>query len=262
MKKTTNYTFQHEIESSEKSHLFFKKEDVLYHIPSFHNSYEILYLLEGSVEATISGKKYRLEPNDVCVIAPNHIHYYETLSSEVLAYVAVIGHNYSHHLRALYPEVSFLHVSHNKEANLQLKPLFDEWFAYQGGPLKNFGFINLLFDKILSLFGDLENDTTPLENLAVQFINYLQTNYRQNLTLDSVAKHFGYSKSYFCALFKDLVGSTFLDVLNNIRLEKAVELINDQHKKLSMTTVCEECGFPSVSTFYRLYKKYTSKYFS
>ncbi|MBQ8428505.1 MAG: AraC family transcriptional regulator [Clostridia bacterium] len=258
MKKTINYTFQHEVESSEKTHFFFQKEPVLFHVPSFHNSYEIIYLLEGEAEAIISGKKHTLSAGDICIVPPNHVHYYKTFSKKIQAYVLVVGHNYSHHLRALYPDFSFELISKDKGKNAEIKALLDEWFLCRGGALKNFGYVNLLFDKCVALFGKVNTQhELPFENLAVQFIDYLQEHYKERITLENMAKHFGYSKIYFCALFKDLVGSTFLDVLNNIRMEKAVELMRDSHDKISIEQICEECGFTSVSTFYRLYRKHT-----
>ena len=258
MKKTIQYTFQHEVESSEKTHFFFHKEHILFHVPSFHNSYEFIFLLEGEAEAIISGKKHTLSAGDFCIVPPNHVHYYKTLEKDVLAYVLVLGHNYSHHLRALYPSIAFEFISKDKEKNAQVKRLLDSWDTNKGGVLKDYGYVNLLFDKCVELFGKIyEAHDTPFDNLAVQFIDYLQAHYKERLTLESVAKHFNYSKIYFCALFKDLVGATFLDVLNNIRMEKAVELLRDGHDKISIEKICEECGFSSISTFYRLYRKHT-----
>ena len=258
MKKTTNYTFQHEVESSEKTHFFFRKMSILLHVPSFHNSYEFIFLLEGKAEAFVAGKKHTLSAGDFFILPPNHVHYYKKLDKELMAYILVVGQSYSHHLRALYPNVAFELVSKDKEKNEEIKRLFDEWAACEGGDLKNYGYANLLFDKCVDLFGKIQDShDTPFDNLALQFIDYLQENYKEHLTLESVAKHFGYSKIYFCALFKDLVGSTFLDVLNNIRMEKAIEMMHDSHDKISVEKICEECGFSSVSTFYRLYRKYT-----
>ena len=258
MKKTSNYTFQHEVESSEKTHFFFQKEPVLFPVPSFHNSYEFIYLLEGEAEVVISGKKHTLSEGDICIVPPNHVHYYKTFGKNVLAYVLVVGHNYSHHLRAVYPNLSFELVSKDAQKNGEIKALLDEWFSKKGGPLVHFGYVNLLFDKCANLFAHINTQNeAPFENLAVRFIDYLQAHYKERITLESVAKHFGYSKIYFCALFKGLVGSTFLDVLNNIRMEKAVELMHENHDKISIEQVCEECGFTSISTFYRLYRKYT-----
>ncbi len=258
MEKTTNYTFQHEVESSEKTHFFFRKMSILLHVPSFHNSYEFIYLLEGKAEAFVAGKKHLLSAGDFFILPPNHVHYYKKLGKDLKAYILVVGQSYSHHLRALYPDVTFELVSKDKEKNAEIKRLFDEWKASDGGELKNYGYANLLFDKCVKLFEKKhETHDTPFEHLALQFIDYLQAHYKERLTLESVAKHFNYSKIYFCALFKDLVGSTFLDVLNNIRMEKAIEMMRDSREKISIEKICEECGFASISTFYRLYRKYT-----
>ena len=258
MKKTTQYTFQHEVESSEKSHFFFRKMSILLHVPSFHNSYEFIYLLEGQAEAIVAGRKHLLSAGDLFILPPNHVHYYKKLGKDLLAYILVLGHNYSHHLRALHPNMSFELVSTDKEKNAKIKQLLDEWAVQEGGDLKNYGYANLFLDKCVEFFSKSQDvHDTPFDNLALQFIDYLQEHYKEPLRLETVAKHFGYSKIYFCALFKNLVGSSFLEVLNNIRMEKAVEIMRDNPNKFSMETICEECGFTIISTFYRLYRKYT-----
>ena len=75
-----------------------------------------------------------------------------------------------------------------------------------------------------------------------------------------MAKHFGYTKEYCSELFNKAVGQHFTTFLNNVRTQKAVELMNDpQNADRKITDIIYECGFKSQVTFYRYYKKYKNK---
>ena len=90
---------------------------------------------------------------------------------------------------------------------------------------------------------------------AIELINYILENYNQNITLDSTAQHFGYSKEYFSKFFKQTVGKNFLDFLNATRTQKALEMLNDTESKKSIQEICIACGFNNPTSLYRHLKK-------
>lgn len=84
-------------------------------------------------------------------------------------------------------------------------------------------------------------------------LDYIDSHYAENLTLEDVAEYSGFSKYYFSRLFKDYSGYNFYDYLVMRRI-KAAELLLTQ-PRISITEVALQSGFLSISTFNRSFKK-------
>lgn len=97
-------------------------------------------------------------------------------------------------------------------------------------------------------------DATGLSGLSRRIVEYLETHYSRELSLEELAKAMDYNKSYLCVAFKKDAGLTILDCLNTIRIRRAAELIVYSDQPLSQ--VAGLCGFASVSHFNRVFLKY------
>lgn len=82
---------------------------------------------------------------------------------------------------------------------------------------------------------------------------YIDKHYTDDISLESVAEMMGYSKFYFTRLFKKYANTTFFDYLCYKRIRAAEELLINP--SLSITDVAIMSGFPSISTFNRLFKQ-------
>ena len=86
--------------------------------------------------------------------------------------------------------------------------------------------------------------------------SYIDLHYAEDLTLEFAADYTGYSKFHFTRLFKQFSNTTFYDYLCYKRIKVAEELLIN--RSLSITDVAIRSGFPSISTFNRLFKKLKS----
>ncbi len=82
---------------------------------------------------------------------------------------------------------------------------------------------------------------------------YIEQNYQKDLILDDVSKELMISPYYFSKLFKKRTGSTFIEYLTNLRMEKAKELLRNTSK--SMKEICAEVGYSDANYFSRTFKK-------
>ncbi len=73
------------------------------------------------------------------------------------------------------------------------------------------------------------------------------------LSLGDVAEHVNLSSSYFGRLFKSISGTSHNVFLNNVRLEKARQLLAETTD--AEVKICEKVGFNNISYFSTLYKK-------
>ena len=85
-------------------------------------------------------------------------------------------------------------------------------------------------------------------------LSYINVNYAENLSLDSVSARLGFDQSYFCRIFKNATGATFTEYLNFVRICKAEKLLLKTRD--SILEISEAVGFSSVSYFNRIFRKY------
>jgi Bacterial regulatory helix-turn-helix proteins, AraC family. len=62
------------------------------------------------------------------------------------------------------------------------------------------------------------------------------------------------SPNYFSTIFKQTLGISFSEYLARLRISKAISLIHDTDRTL--VDIAADCGFNSMSNFYRAYQKY------
>ena len=84
-------------------------------------------------------------------------------------------------------------------------------------------------------------------------IRYIYTNLRQKLPLNEVAAVCNYSPAYFSRLFYELTGKGYVDFVNDLRLDCAKRLLSCSD--MTINEIALECGFASISNFYRVFKK-------
>lgn len=123
------------------------------------------------------------------------------------------------------------------------------------------------FIEVLSLFQILanSNDFTFLHKLPFEnFYNnkeqsrlkvvytFIEKNFQRNITIDEMGQLTHLSKAAFCRYFKKMTQLTFIDFLNQYRIEQAKRLLKEDK---NVTETCFECGFESLSYFNRIFKK-------
>lgn len=87
-------------------------------------------------------------------------------------------------------------------------------------------------------------------------IAYMDANFREDITLEKIASHIGYSRCYFSTVFRQCMGMTPWDYISIKRIEEALTLIKTTNH--SILEIATACGFNNTANFCRLFKKYTN----
>ena len=87
----------------------------------------------------------------------------------------------------------------------------------------------------------------------LQITEYINADYKSNITLDALENRFNLSKYYLCKLFKKSVGFTFSDFLNQVRVTEAKKLL--ETTELSVADIAHKTGYSDISYFCRVFKK-------
>ncbi|MGO5051673.1 response regulator [Lachnospiraceae bacterium LCP25S3_G4] len=93
---------------------------------------------------------------------------------------------------------------------------------------------------------------------AILAMDYIKKNYSNcDLSLHSICAYLNISISHFSAIFKEVTGSTFMEVLINIRMEKAKELL--KQTTLKNYEIADRVGISDPHYFSVSFKKMTGK---
>jgi len=85
--------------------------------------------------------------------------------------------------------------------------------------------------------------------------NYIDDNYRKEISLEDVSRSVDISPYYFSKLFKDETGENFIEYLTAVRINRAKNLLQNGH--LSIKEICMESGYSDPNYFSRNFKKHT-----
>ncbi len=108
--------------------------------------------------------------------------------------------------------------------------------------------LSLASERILT---ELDNQ----EPLAIRKAKaYLADNYQQAITLHEVANAAGISPFHFSKRFKETIGIGFAEYLTRLRIQQCKKLL--WNPNLSITEAAFECGFQSMASFSRAWKKF------
>ena len=89
-------------------------------------------------------------------------------------------------------------------------------------------------------------------------MEYTINNFQNTIYLDDIAKVAAMTKNAFCKYFKKRTNKTYIQFLNELRIEHAIKLLN-QDKDSSIAEIAEKSGFSNISNFNRQFKKFKSQ---
>lgn len=84
---------------------------------------------------------------------------------------------------------------------------------------------------------------------------YVERHYMEEISAYSAAEQMNYSEAYFCKLFKEYFGMSFVSYLAKYRINEAKKLIESSN--LAIKEIGKICGYPDPCYFTRVFKKET-----
>lgn len=115
-------------------------------------------------------------------------------------------------------------------------------------------FIELYRQYVFSTFKN-NNEKTVKIHLVNSVVKYLNQNYQNKLTGEIIEKELCYNFDYLNQLFKKYLNTSIFKMLEQIRMEHAIELLKISNA--SMEIISESVGFKDESYFSKTFKKNT-----
>ena len=238
-------------------------------MPHWHREIEITVMKGGKAKIGINNDIYRVEKGDVIICDSGDIHYVESEESQMDILIFDIDLLFSTYknFRFSYPVLKYETIKDNgiyEQINELLEKIRGE--LAKGDIYYDFitrGNLCVLWGLLLRVHPSIAKDVLA-ENHRMEMLvelqsllTYINRNYREDITLEKAAAVLHFSPSYFSKLFKRLTGMNFVNYINVVRVEKAIEELQTTAKKI--TDIAVDCGFSNVRTFNRVFKEITGQ---
>ncbi|NLU09652.1 MAG: response regulator [Tepidanaerobacter acetatoxydans] len=116
-----------------------------------------------------------------------------------------------------------------------------------------YDFVKSTLMKILMAIREYISDAS--ESGIKKALDYISQNYTENISLCDVANYVHHNESYLSRKIKETIGMTFVQYLTKLRMEKAIELL--QNPNALIQEVAQQVGYTDYRYFSLNFKKYT-----
>lgn len=130
-------------------------------------------------------------------------------------------------------------------------------FEYKCAAMACLSEILVLLSRNYGYIKEGESENAGASAKLSEVMVYITENLSENITLSELAALCGMNKTYFCSVFKKYNGITPFDYITIKRIEKSVMLLKTTNRK--MIDIASECGFTSMSNFYKAFRHITGK---
>ncbi|WP_314587297.1 GH39 family glycosyl hydrolase [Paenibacillus terrigena] len=234
----------------------------------WHENMEILFVLRGSVELFRKQERHVLKESDITVINSKEIHSISG-DEESLLLALQVSKSYLEQQFAPIKDIQFRCDSYLYDAQHQVE--FDtirQILAYmmltytkqaKGYELELKGLLFRLISYLVRHYGressalDSSSEIKYMDRLMA-ITEYIQQNYAEPVSLTEIAEQEFLSVHYLSRFFQKVLGTTFSNYLNGVRLEHA--MIDLLYSELPITQIALKNGFPSIKAFNKVFKDF------
>lgn len=227
-----------------------------------HRHIELIFVLNGTIHIRIDHAEYDLHEGDNVIIFPNQLHEIKTPDNSRI-FLSIFDNDicpqYSNLFLEKVPSMPIFRLeslnNYGKEAANNLL-LLEPFFHRNLIPTKETlsiteGYLSILLTVLLSKMS-LANRSSNLE-LEQSILIYIDTHYKEDLSLELLSNKFGLSRFGISRIFSDKLHISFPNYVNLKRLEYAANLLKST--KMSVTDIALESGFNASRTFFRAFKE-------
>ena len=244
--------------------------------PHRHDFFEIECVLKGTCIHTVEKQNFSLKNGDIVIVPPNVVHtaaasddgvtvnikirqstfdrvFINILSIETALSTYLSNALYSKRFRTSMTfhcgDDDFVRdlILYMYTQQVEMKPFFS-------GVLE--GMAVTLFSYLIQNHSDdieISNRLITRDDRISKIIEYINKNYR-TATLKSTAKKFFINQQYLSSLIKSKTGLTFSDILREIKMKNAGNLLLTTDMKIA--DICDFVGYKDTTQFIRSFKAF------
>lgn len=238
----------------------------------WHKCLEVIAVETGWLEIEIERVTYTIVAGQIAVINPSQLHSCPRFDPSTTLYCLMVDMDIFRSRFVESSEEQYIapliegkilltpNVENHQEINGLVRSCYDIFTqhadAYQLR-LKAllFQLLYLLFTQCVQI-RNIEPKRSP-SSLSRERVNvileYVDTHYAERIKLDDLVEIVHINKYYICKIFQQHIGKTFLEYVNLVRIQKAVELLVSTND--SITAIAFATGFQDINYFSRMFKR-------
>lgn len=239
-----------------KERVVFRQKESGHVPPHLHDALEIVYVTAGTLEAGVGAELFHMETGDIAFIFPDVIHHYQVSAAgeNRAAYIHIpqsLCGAFLERVRRccpVYPVIGGKKAGEDVHGALRKLSIIgkDDFVLAQA-------YVQIILARC---FPELEltlKEGGADDDLIYRTAAYIASNFREELSLTSVAAELGVSKYVLSRTFSCVFRCNFNRYLNEARLNYACFCLENTNR--SITDICMDSGFESQRTFNRVFKE-------
>lgn len=228
--------------------------------PHWHESMELLFFTDGEARILINAESVSAKVGDIVVIPGSAVHALQSVTETTRYYCLIVEHNFCTRCGLDMEDMAVKRCIRDARLSEQYNNIVSAFAR------KEKYYQTEILSEVLALFVCLarnfritpEAESNELSGRQLSMVkktfSYIEKHYNEEITTDMLAERVGFSKYYFCHVFKKITAMTPIAYVNYIRCRKAQELLASGAANVG--EAAEQSGFYNLSYFTRTYKKY------
>lgn len=236
------------------------------YVPShWHNSVEIIFVLNGKLEVRVGTETQTITEGDICLINQSHVHEVVGLTSNIIATFLVPVPYLKVHVQGIdqmyFDALAGKPDMEDNESYRRIRHLLAELvlLKYKRGKVYELDMQTRMLSVFAILIKQFRNDPVQgavnekYKERMLSIINYIDDHYKEPISLQALAEREYLSVPYLSKFFSENIGLNFQSYLTSIRLKYAVEELL-RNEGTSVADIGSNHGFPNMKSFYTAFK--------
>jgi len=239
-----------------KEWLMYRHRESGHEPPHLHNALEVVYVTKGTLEAGVGAELYHMETGDLAFIFPDMIHHYQVFSKgkNLACYIQIPTFLCGAFLEKLQQYCPQAPVIGREEVGEEVLGALRELSVVEKEDfMLTQAYVQIILAKCLPEMNLILKESGENDDLIYQTAAYIAANFREGLSLTSVASELGVSKYVLSRIFSGTFRCNFNRYLNDARLNYACARLENTNR--SITEICMDSGFESQRTFNRVFRE-------
>ena len=229
----------------------------------WHENYEICQPLDNPCSFRIDGEIINAEPGDIITINEHTVHQFivgeKDTRIRIIQFKPDILLGITDHVGPLKTHIKYSEIQKDPEIERKLNGIFalmENEVLTERLKVNNYfkALTASLYFFLVQNFPHRVRHThgSSAKNDFYRMVEYINKNYTEKLTVNSVSSHFYFSRGKVTSVFRKYSGMGINEYVSRLRVRKANTLLL---KGESVTKAALSCGFDSIRTFNNIYKK-------
>lgn len=207
----------------------------------WHEHLEIHYIIEGTAVERCENDVFTVNAGECIIINSNELH--EGIGGKCRYLCILIPQHFAKN-----SNIIFNRIINDSTIEEMMKYTIEEYInSEKASDIAIAGYVALILSRLYRnyVFREIKEENykvyTQRMLLLNEIIKFTHENFSNDIDLRSITDRFNINMYHFCHIFKAYTGKTFKEYLNNVRIDKAEELLMTTDDTVS--EIAFMCGF-------------------